>query len=208
MDTMMNILLIYLMIGPSGAALSLDRWLALRRQGFTLANAPPAQPLVSANFAIRCLQLHFCIIYMASGASKLLGSAWWSGTALWGTVANYSFAPMYLDWYMNALLWLSQHRFLWELAMTSGAVFTLVLEIGFPFLVWLPRWRWLMICSAVVLHTGIGLTMGLVTFSLMMICICFSFVPPEAVHYLIDSVRGVAPPLPRQQPTPALAAKA
>ncbi len=31
MDTMMNLCLLYLMIGPSGAALSLDRWLEKRR---------------------------------------------------------------------------------------------------------------------------------------------------------------------------------
>ena len=37
MDVMMNICLIYLMIGPSGAALSLDRWLAKGRAQRELA---------------------------------------------------------------------------------------------------------------------------------------------------------------------------
>jgi hypothetical protein len=202
MDTMTNILLFYLMVGPSGAALSMDRWLKLRRQGWTGGEAPPPEPLASATFATRLLQIHFCFVYGASGLSKLLGSTWWNGTALWGTVANYSFAPMNLPWYYDSLVWLSQHRWAWELAMTGGVIFTLFLEISVPYLIWVPRLRWLMIIGAVLLHTGIGLSMGLVTFSLAMITMVFSFVPPEAVHYLLerlgDTARGVfGPPAPR-----------
>src|SRR5262249_1194761 len=60
MDTMMNLLLLYLMIGPSGAALSVDRlvvryWRTRRalREGRPIpANLPPA-PRVSANLALR-----------------------------------------------------------------------------------------------------------------------------------------------------------
>src|SRR5262249_35055195 len=86
-DTMMNILLIYLMIGPSGAALSVDRlisrWWARRKA--RLAGEPepedaPPPKLVSANFALRLMQIHFCIIYFAAGTSKLLGATWWNGT--------------------------------------------------------------------------------------------------------------------------------
>src|SRR5437764_15409260 len=60
MDTMMNIMVIYLMIGPSGARLSVDRliqkWWAKKH-----GQAPPeVKPSVSANFALRMLQVHFC----------------------------------------------------------------------------------------------------------------------------------------------------
>src|SRR5262249_16635048 len=83
LDTMVAILLLDLMIGPSGAALSLDRWLARRRakRAGELFPDNPA-PSSSATFVIRLLQIHFCMIYLASGASKLQGPAWWSGTAL------------------------------------------------------------------------------------------------------------------------------
>src|SRR5262249_54056114 len=110
MDTIMNILAIYLMIGPSGAALSVDRLIArwwAGRQGRELG---PPRPLVSANFAIRLMQIHFCIIYLASGLSKLQGPAWWNGNALWGTMANYSFAPMHWPAYLAFLKFLSEHR--------------------------------------------------------------------------------------------------
>jgi hypothetical protein len=181
MDTMMNIALIYLMIGASGRALSVDRLLARWRQPSLGAPAP----MVSANFAIRLMQVHFCIIYMAAGLSKLLGGAWWNGTALWGTVANYEFTPLRFQLYADALQWLCRHRALWEVAMTGGAVFTLALEIAFPFLVWRPRLRGVMVAGSVVLHTGIAITMGLTGFGLFMLTLVFSFLPPELVHELI-----------------------
>src|SRR5262249_18410066 len=162
-DAMMIILLTYLMIGPSGAALSVDRW--LQRRGADPGGGPLV-PQPSANFAIRLLQVHFCIIYGASGLSKLQGSAWWNGTALWSTIANYSFAPMDVGLYKEFLLFISRHRWLWEILLSGGAIFTLVLEIGFPPLVWSRPLRWVMVSGAVLLHVGIGLSMGLVTFSL------------------------------------------
>jgi hypothetical protein len=204
MDAMMAILLLYLMIGPSGAALSLDRLLERRRArraagkgsaekgpdasggGSDSFSVARPQPLVSANVVLRLMQVHFCIIYMAAGLSKLLGGAWWNGTALWWTLANPEFTPLRFPAYAEGLRWLCRHRWLWELVMTGGVVYTLALEIGFPFLVWNPRRRGLMVIGAVLLHTGIALTMGLVGFGLLMLALVLSFVPAEAVHEVLD----------------------
>jgi hypothetical protein len=187
-DAIMMILLLYLMIGPSGAALSLDQWLA-RRRG---ASAWPA-PSVSANVALRLMQVHFCIIYLAAGTSKLLGGAWWNGTALWGTLANYEFAPLRFTAYAEALRWLCQHRWLWEAVMSAGSLFTLGLELGLPFLVWYPRLRGPMVVGAVLLHTLIAVSMGLVTFGLLMLALVLSFVPAAAVNRLLARREAAQP---------------
>jgi hypothetical protein len=131
--------------------------------------------------AIRLLQIHFCFIYMASGLSKLLGAPWWNGTAVWGTMAVYEYCPMQIGSYRGLLEFLCGHRWLWETVMTTGVVFTLFTEIGFPFLVWNRKTRWLMITLAVMLHTGIALVMGLRTFSLLMYTMLLAFVPEETV---------------------------
>jgi hypothetical protein len=191
MDTIMNVLVIYLTLAhlfarPGTMALSLDRlWWRYRRLWQT--GVEPARETMSssATFAIRLMQIHFCVIYLASGLSKLLGSAWWNGTAIWGTVANPEFAPLQLLRYQQAISWLCRHRVLWEIGMTSGAAFTLALEIGFPFLVWNRRLRWLMVSGAVLLHTGIALFMGLTGFSLMMLALLVSFIPPSVVRQLL-----------------------
>jgi hypothetical protein len=131
------------------------------------------------------MQVHFCIIYMTAGLSKLLGGTWWSGTAVWWTLANYEFAPLRVPLYYEALRWVAQHRLMWEVVMTGGVLYTLVLEISFPYLVWKRELRWLMVAGSVLLHTSIGIFMGLATFGLLMIALVLSFVPPEAVHRLL-----------------------
>ncbi|HLN32250.1 MAG TPA: hypothetical protein VK395_31265 [Gemmataceae bacterium] len=188
MDTMMNIALLYLMIGPSGAALSLDRLIARYRWKRCHPGLPalPVEPSVSANFAIRLMQVHFCFIYMGAGLSKLLGGVWWNGTALWGTVANYEFTPIRFAYYAEPLRWLCQHRWLWEIVMTTGVVYTLALEISFPFLVWQRKFRGLMVAGSVLLHTVIAFSMGLIGFGLFMMVLVMSFIPAEALHELLN----------------------
>jgi len=185
MDSMTMLGLFFLMIGGGGAALSVDHWLAQRRERIRRNDpmfvlVPP--PSILVNLAIRMMQVQFCFIYLASGTSKLQGAAWWNGNAIWGTLANYEFAPFYIPGYESMLRWLSQHRALWEIAMSGGVIFTLFIEIGFPFLVWVPKMRWFMVSGAVLLHTGIGLLMGLTTFSLMMLVLVASFIPSEVVE--------------------------
>ncbi len=195
MDAIMAVLLLYLIIGPSGAALSVDRllarWWARRkaeREGRPVPAWEPPAPSILANFALRLMQVHLCFIYMASGLSKLQGGAWWNGTALWGTWVNYEFAP--LDWarYVDFLRFLASHRWLCEMATTGGVAFTLFLEIGFPFLVWVRPMRWLMIVAAVAMHVGIALNMGLTTFSLLMITLVLSFVPGTTTRYWLGQL--------------------
>jgi hypothetical protein len=198
MDTMMNLLMLYLMIGPSGAALSVDRliaryWVTRRalRAGRPAPSLNPA-PLVSANLAIRLLQVNLCIVYLASGLSKR-GPSWWNGTAVWGTLANYEFSPMHFAPYLAFLRFLSENRWLWEIFITGGVVFTLFLEISFAFLIWVRPLRWVMLTMAVMMHTGIAIFMGLNTFSLMMMGLLLSFVPLDTIHWLLRSLGRNAP---------------
>jgi hypothetical protein len=197
MDAIMAVVIFYLMLGPSGAALSVDRlisrywvtWRALRRNRPAPQPLRP-QPLVSANIILRAMQIHFCIIYMASGTSKLLGSAWWNGTALWYVMANYEFTPLRFDWYHDMVVFLCQHRWLWELLLSGGALYTLVTEISFPFLVWVPRMRGVMITMAILLHTGIAFAMGLMTFGLIMITMLMAFFPAEVIRRVLFATLG------------------
>jgi hypothetical protein len=231
MDTMLTILLLYLMIGPSGAALSVDRLLARwwsRNRSRVLARwqtfwgrapAPAAAPAafpetappsVSANLAIRLLQIHVCIIYLSAGLAKLKGQQWWEGTAVWGTLANFEYAPMQSEPYLAFLRWLGGNRVLFEVSMTSAALFTLFFEISYPFLVWRPWGRWLILGMAALLHGLIGMFMGLRVFSLLMLAMNLAFVPPEVVHRLLNWLsqkwQALTTKAPEAAPPPAEAA--
>jgi hypothetical protein len=194
-DTMMNILLIYLVIGnlipgPGGAALSVDRLIA-RWRARRLGQEFPAslQPTVLANAAYRLVQIHLCLIYAFAGTSKLQGTTWWNGTAVWWTMANTEFAPLNRQIYRNYLEFLCKHRFLWELVMDGGNVHTLFVELCFPFLVWNRRTRWIMLMAATFLHAGIALFMGLTIFQIFMLIFLLTFYPSEIMHKLIDAIR-------------------
>jgi hypothetical protein len=185
MDTMTNLALLYLMIGPCGAALSVDRWLKVRRERRRLGAAyvpTPPEPMVSATVATRLMQINFCLIYFAAGTSKLLGTSWWNATAPNRFLLNYSFAPFEVSYYTQFITFLAKHRWMWELACTGGTIYTLMLELGFPFLVWNRRARWVAVSGSILLHTMIALLMGLVTFSLVMLALVLAFVPPDAVR--------------------------
>jgi uncharacterized membrane protein YphA (DoxX/SURF4 family) len=191
-DTMLAILLLYLMIGPSGAALSVDRLVTrwrLRRQGLPVGEPAPS---VLANVVIRLLQLHFCFIYLMSGTSKMQGAAWWNGTAIWQTLTNYEFAPAQFAWFTAFLRGLTWNRWVWELFHFGGSVFTLTLEVSLPFLIWRPRWRWVMMIGSVCMHTGIALSMGLVAFSWLMIIMLLAFLPPATLKALLARLARLA----------------
>ena len=78
---------------------------------------------------------------------------------------------------------------------TAGAWATLFLEVSFPFLIWHRRWRWLMICGSVCMHTFIALTMGLTAFSLLMVCMVFAFIPEETLKSALARAGDLPAPL-------------
>ncbi len=204
MDTMMMILLLYLMIGPSGAALSIDRLLARYRASRAIlkaggkpvpwAEATLAGPVKSrcANFALRLVQIHFTIIYLSSGLSKLKGQTWWDTTANWSTIANPEFSPIWFDAYDRGLRALAAFRPVIMIVLGALNYFTLVLEIGLPFLIW-TRLRPYILILAILLHTGIAITMGLSIFGLLMLTLLLCYVPASVIRDRISWGPGSGP---------------
>jgi hypothetical protein len=178
LDKIINMLTLYLAIGPSGKALSVDSWLARRRARNNLRPSPS----IAANFALRLIQIHMCIVYFFAGASKLLGPVWWSGQAMWMTFAN-------LEYQSIDMTWTAWHP--WAVELLSH--FTVFWELSFCVLIWVPALRPLVLFAALVLHLGIGATMGLWTFSLVMLIGCASFLPPEALAKLASALARAQP---------------
>jgi hypothetical protein len=170
-DSMMTIWMLYLAAsGASGQALSVDRWLARRRGG--LPKGPPT-PTVSANLGLRMIQLHLCLIYGIAGLGKLKGESWWNGTA----VAMVIMTP---EFRLFDLSWLLAYPRLMNV-MTHGG---LLLELLYPVLIWVRPLRPLMIASAILLHLGIDLTLGLFEFGLAMTAANLAFVPGDRLRAL------------------------
>ena len=178
--------------GASGRAVSLDRYLErLRVNRREVANrwqdgrwAAPSgvpAPSVAANIGLRLIQCHLVVIYAMSGLSKLRGDAWWNGTAIWGTLAAGEFR-------LFDLTWLAAYPLLLN-AMTHGA---LLLEIGYPVLIWVRPLRPLWIAGVVLMHAAIGLTLGLFEFSLAMVAGNLAFASGPWLRSLVAGRDGPA----------------
>ena len=154
--------------GASGQSVSLDRFFARwkqakgesarRRDGrWTLPAGVPA-PSVSANLALRLIQLHLCLVYGMAGLAKLQGVGWWSGSAVWGTLAAGEFRLFDLTWMAAypSLIHLATHL-------------SLAAEVGYPVLVWVRVLRPALLALVVAMHAGVELTLGLGEFGLAMV---------------------------------------
>ena len=155
--------------GASGQAVSLDRYwsrfrrnrqeVAQRRQdGRWTAPSGVPTPTISANIGLRLIQCHLALVYLISGLSKFQGQGWWTGTAIWGTLAAGEFR-------LFDLTWLAAYPWLLNL-MTHGA---LLLETAYPVLIWVRAVRPVWLVAVLFMHLAIGLTLGLFEFSLAMV---------------------------------------
>lgn len=172
LDQINCLLAMYLMLGPCGARYSLDR---LRERRTTDGAARRVEPSIAANLAIRLIQLHMCIIYFFAAMGKLRGDSWWAGDAMWLSVANLEYQSLDMTWLANYPL-LS--------ALTTQA--TVYWELFFCVLIWPRLTRPIMLALAVPVHLGIAFFMGMITFGLIMLVGCLSFVPSWLVRRLFE----------------------
>jgi vitamin K-dependent gamma-carboxylase-like protein len=140
-----HIALFYCVVMPVGHFWSLDQ-----RQ--RLSN-----PTASSRLALRVLQMHLCIVYLASGLEKASGIQWWNGEAMWRAVMRPS-GPFDFSWLAS-----------FPLIATVAGLLTLIIETGYAFLIWPQRTRHLWILLTVGMHVGIAIMLGLYFFSAVMI---------------------------------------
>ena len=193
LDQINAFLCMYLAIGNSGARLSID---ALRRMKTNKAtdSPDPGAPVESAagqgravedqtsrfsgdsfsggsirnNIAIRLIQVHMCVVYLFAAIGKLQGETWLSGEAIWRALASREYQTI-------DMTWLADH--MWLVALLT--LIALAWELAYPALIWPRLSRPLMIMLAVLVHLGIGLCMGMLTFGLIMIVGNLAFVESE-----------------------------
>lgn len=147
-ETFMHIALFYCIVMPVGEMFSWDK-LSLQ-----------TKPVESEwnTLSIRVLQLHLCLVYVASGVEKAMGVQWWNGEAIWQTLMQGQFARFDMQWMASYPL----------VAKVIGWS-TLLLEIGYPFYIWWRRSRPYGYVAVVLLHASIAFFMGLQLFATIMI---------------------------------------
>ncbi|MBM3965786.1 MAG: hypothetical protein FJ308_12095 [Planctomycetes bacterium] len=127
--------------------------------------------------ATRLIQLHLCFIYFFGGLGKLRGGMWWDGTAMWFSAASYEYQSLDLTWIGYYPIF--------------GAILThitLFWEVTYFALVWPKQTRLFVLAIAVMVHAGIGIFLGMITFGWMMIVANLAFVEPKWLRrYLLSN---------------------
>lgn len=176
LDQIVTYTAMYLMIAPCGSCFSIDA--RLRRRFADRRDQsrwfrwlfPDASASVAANIATRLLQLHLCVIYLFGGLAKARGQSWWDGTALWFSVGNYEYQSINMTWLAHYPKFTSLLTHL-----------TVGWEIFYCALVWPRLTRPAVLAMAVMVHGGIAMFLGMITFGVMMIVANMIFVRPEWV---------------------------
>jgi hypothetical protein len=174
-----NVMLaMYLMVGNCGAAYSLDRWRLRRKVGHDV----PVEKSVGVNIAIRLIQVHMCIIYLFAGMAKLMGPAWWDGTAMWLAIANLEYQSLDLTWMVE-----------WPRLVNFMTHLTIFWEVYYCALVWPRLTRPVVLLLAIPLHLGIAICLGMVTFGVIMLVGNLAFVAPYLVRAVLERSRAGEP---------------
>jgi len=182
LDDTNAMLALYLMVGPSGAAFSVDRWLKRRRASITavveqivVEQRVPVEHSIGANVAIRLIQVHMCVIYLFSGISKLQGPAWWDGRAILLALTN-------LEYQSFDQTWLAKYP--WLVALLTHI--TVFWETFYCALIWPRLTRPIILAIAAAVHLGIGAFLGMWTFGLAMLIGNAAFISPWVIRRVLD----------------------
>ncbi|MGB6045888.1 MAG: hypothetical protein WBF93_22225 [Pirellulales bacterium] len=187
-EPILSMLQFYLCLGPCGRFLSVDNWRRRRRAAVAAQQrADVPDETVSANIAIRLIQVHTALACLMMGLGKLAGPGslqdvivwrdlWGTGEATWIMIAR-PLSPM-VD-----LKWLEKSPYL--LQAWSHAI--LLFEMLFGLLVW-NRWLRPLMLGLAVVHWGLlSLISGVPMLSVLMIVANIAFVAPAALRHLIPS---------------------
>ena len=169
-DNFMTVGLFYLMLSPLPDRCSLD---------WRLRELSSKNPQL-LGFWRRVLQIHLCLIYFFSGFTKCLGSGWWDGSNVWRALVRPPFNMIDPEILVQ-----------WKYVFPVAGIFICLLEIGYPVFIWSSKTRKIWLISICAIHVGIGVTMGMYLFALVMIVLnVAAFGPGLSAQRACESASG------------------
>jgi Vitamin K-dependent gamma-carboxylase len=147
-DSFMTTGLFYLMLSPLPDRYSLDHRLLKVELG---------DPQL-LGFWRRVLQVQMCFVYFIGGLAKCLGSGWWDGSNFWRSLTRPPFNLIPPDVLV---------RFKYALPILGISI--CLIELGYPFFIWIRKTRFFWLVCILAMHIAIGLAMGMYLFAFVMI---------------------------------------
>lgn len=166
----MPLLLLYVSLSGAGRWLSVDAWWAARQ-------GRPISPTAS-RWALRLVQIHVCMIYVAAGWHRIDDGGWLRGEMVYEAMSNtwYTRLPL-VDFqpYKAVMAW-----------ATWGTEF---LELLAPVALWLRPTRKIWMIGLIAMHTGLHLGASVGMWQPMMVGSLLSFADPQSVEGLASWLR-------------------
>ena len=170
-DLLVQVLAFYMLFMPSGAALSVDRWLGEPRRFWEFP--------VRAVWPLRLVQVQVSILYLAAVWAKVRGVTWNDGTAVSYAFRIDDIARFPVPGFVTDSLVLAN-------LLTYG---TLAVELSIGILVWNRVLRPWVLLLGIGLHLGIDYAVRVGFFSYAVLVAYIAFIPPESARSLILAAR-------------------
>ena len=162
-DAFLRLAAFYLILSAAGSALSVDRWLRVRRGA-----EPAGPPAPVAPWAQRLIQLQLALVYLATVYWKLHGHTWVHGTAVY-------YASRINEYARFPVPYLFDH--LWTVKLLTWG--TLGIELAMAVLVWFRDLRYPVLLIGLALHLGLEYSMNIQLFQWLMISAYVLFIDPQ-----------------------------
>lgn len=160
-DAILRMVLLYACFTDMGHHLSVDAWLR-RRRGASRPLLPAWSSACLHNLAVVLIVHQVLVVYVASAFWKVQSEAWLGGRAVYGPLQTEAYSP----W--RDLL----HPLTSAEPIVLGATWTaLVVQLMFPVLLLYRPTRVVALVVVTGMHLGIGVFMGIMYFSLVMIAV-------------------------------------
>lgn len=184
-EPILTMLVAYLCLAPTGSYVSLDRWLKDRKNDGSVGPGAidGVEPIRSTAGAIciRLIQVHTAALYLMMALTKLGGTPWWSGEAMWWLIAQSESRLVDFTFLQDNVYVIN----IW----THGIV---LFELTFGILIWNSTVRPLMLGIAVLMWMSLALVTGLLSFSILMLIASSSFISSETMRAVSASRREAA----------------
>ena len=173
-DVLVRNLAFYLMLAPSGVALSIDAWRRGRATFWEFAKRAP--------WALRLIQVQLSVVYVATVWAKVRGNDWNDGTAVSYALRLHDLARIGSpDWFATS-----------EVVSNLLTFGTLAVEASLAILIWNRKARPWVLGAGLLMHGMIALNIMVGFFTMAILVAYLAFVPPETLERLTSRLRARA----------------
>ena len=179
-DAMLRMVLLYLCFTDAGRRWSIDAWLRERR-GDVRPLVPAWFPTTLHNVALVLIVHQVLVVYVGSALWKVQSAVWTNGTAVYFPLQTEAYSP-WRD--------LIGPITAWSPAVAVATWTAIVVQLFFPVLLLYRPTRFLSLIAITGMHLAIGIFMGILFFSLVMIAIDMLLVSDRTWARALAAARG------------------